>query len=198
MRLSQEEFYSATGSYSYLLGISGVRGKILIDPTEDCLDRYAARLGSVGRDWVLTLETGSVPASGRGSRAIARRWRTRRVGPCDRVQDHDLMGVGHADSFSLGGLMVEVLGRVGRLNEAVSYRIADRAFIGDRSAHQEPELLMLPAATQLYRAHSAPGQNRDTPLSARGVLAMDPPEWESTPPPSRNGSRTPAQVGLLT
>ncbi len=196
MKVSQEEFYSATGTYSYLLGMPGVRGKILIDPTEDCIDDYSASLGRVGRDRVFILETGSVSTSSRGSEAIARRWRTRRIVPCDWVQGPDLMGVGHGDSFCIGGMAVEVLGRVGRLNEAVSYRIADRAFVGDRCAHQEPELMMLPVATQLFRAHSAHGDNRDTLLSARGVLAIYPTEWKETAIPIGHAPSMTTEAGF--
>jgi hypothetical protein len=175
--LIQEEFYSESGSYSYLLGMEGARGKILIDPTEDCLAAYAERLGRVGRDRVFTLETGSVSASCHGSLAIARRWRTRRVVPCDLFQGSDLIAVGHGDAVRLAGMAVEVVGRVGRLNEAVSYRIGNRVFVGDRQAHQEPELLMLPPETQVYCSHADPGQNRDHVISAQGVLSFDSANW---------------------
>jgi hypothetical protein len=171
--LIQEEFYSESGSYSYLLGMKGARGKILIDPTEDCLEAYARSLGRVGRDRVFTLETGSVTNSYHGSLAISRRWRTRRVVPCDLYQGADLLAVGHGDTMRLAGILVEVVGRVGRLNEAVSYRIGDRVFVGDRLAHQEPELLMLSPETQVYRSYSDPGENRDRVITAQGVLAID-------------------------
>jgi len=171
--LIQEEFYSESGSYSYLLGMKGARGKILIDPTEDCLEAYARRLGRVGRDRVFTLETGSVANSCHGSLAVARRWRTRRVVPCDLYPGADLLAVGHGDTMRLAGMLVEVVGRVGRVNEAVSYRIADRVFVGDRLAHQEPELLMLSPETQVYRSYCDPGENRDRVITAQGVLAID-------------------------
>lgn len=186
--LIQEEFYSESGSYSYLLGMKGARGKILIDPSEDCLDAYAARLGRVGRDRVFTLETGSVTASCQGSLAIARRWRTRRVVPCDLFQGSDLIAVGHGDTVRLAGMTVEVVGRVGRLNEAVSYRIGNRVFVGDRQAHQEPELLMLPPETQVYRSHSDRGENRDNVMSAQGVLAIDVGNWSDAVRPSAQAS----------
>jgi hypothetical protein len=74
-------------------------------------------------------------------------------------------------------MAVEVVGRVGRPNEAVSYRIGNRVFVGDRQAHQEPELLMLPPETQVYRSHADPGQNRDSVISAQGVLSFDVGNW---------------------
>ncbi len=171
--LYQKEFYSSSGSYSYLVGCGEAEGAILIDPTPDLMDTYATHLRSVGREKVFTLETGSVRASREASSAIACSWEGRTVVPCDLAEDVDLIRVGHGDSIELGGISFDVLGRVGRPNDAVSYRFADRVFVGGRRAYEEPELLGLPPETIIYRSHSEPGENRQVLATSFEVLATE-------------------------
>ena len=169
--LYQQEFYSSSGSYSYLVSSEGTEGAILIDPTLDLMDTYATHLRRVGREKVFTLETGSVRASRAASSAIAGSWEGRTVVPCDLLEDAELVRVGHGDSIELGGMRFGVLGRLGRPNDAVSYLFSDRVFIGGRRAYEEPELLGLPPATIIYRSYSAPGENRQVLDTSLGVLS---------------------------
>lgn len=169
--LYQQEFYSSSGSYSYLVSSEGAEGAILIDPTLDLMDTYATHLRRVGREKVFTLETGSVRASRAASSAIAGSWEGRTVVPCDLLEDAELVRVGHGDSIELGGMRFGVLGRLGRPNDAVSYLFSDRVFIGGRRAYEEPELLGLPPATIIYRSYSAPGENRQVLATSLGVLS---------------------------
>ncbi len=181
MIFDQKEFYSQGGDYSYLLSTQGVRGVIVIDPTPDLLPAYAASLGKVGHDWVFTLETGAVEESREACVAMAARWRTRSFVPCDGATGPQAIPVGHGDIVNLGGLRVQILGRVGRLNDAVSYCLGDRVFVGDRRAHEEPEILALPPTTLVYRSRSSPGQNRENLATSRNFLAFDAEGWKRMP-----------------
>ena len=115
MNLSQTEFYSRSGAYSYLLRAPSLRGVILVDPTPECISEYAGSLGKWGHDRVFILETGSVRASQEASRTIAGRWRTVRLIPCDKESEDRVIPVGHGDLVNLGGLPIHVVGRVGRV-----------------------------------------------------------------------------------
>jgi len=171
----QKEFYGEKGSYSYLVTALGARGVLLIDPTPDCMDDYAIELEKIGRDRTFTVETGSVRSTRWAAREISRRWLTLSIVPCDLVEDPQLIRVGHGDSVNLGGIKLDVVGRIGRLNDAVSYHIDERVFIGDRRLHEEPELLALPPQTVAYRSICAQGENirllgraHDVLVSGRG------------------------------
>ena len=179
--LDQEEFYSSRGSYSYLVSSRETDGAILIDPTPDLMDIYATHLRRVGREKVFTLETGSVRASREASSAIAGSWEGRTVVPCDLLEDPDLIRVGHGDSIELAGIRLEVLGRLGRPNDAVSYLFSDRVFIGGRRAYEEPELLGLPPETTIYRSHAAPGENRQVLATSLGALSTGSSAFQAMP-----------------
>ena len=175
--LDQEEFYSSRGSYSYLVTSRETGGAILIDPTPDLLDTYAIHLRRVAREKVFTLETGSREASS----AIAGSWEGRTVVPCDLLEDPELIRVGHGDSIELAGKRLEVLGRLGRPNDAVSYLFSDRVFIGGRRAYEEPELLGLPPETTIYRSHAAPGENRQVLATSLGALSTGSSAFQARP-----------------
>ncbi len=192
--LYQKEFYSSSGSYSYLVASRDAEGAILIDPTPDLMDTYAAHLRRVGRAKVFTLETGSVRASRKASSLIACSWEGRTVVPCDLVEDAQLIRVGHGDSIQLGGMTFDVLGRLGRPNDAVSYRFADRIFIGGRRAWEEPEFLGLPPETIIYSSYSARGENRQVLATSLGFPSLEASAFESVMGRSDLSPLTPSSV----
>ena len=71
--MNQTEFYGVMGSYSYLVTRMAGEVAVLVDPTPDCMDAYAASLEKARCRRVITLETGSVP----GSRDAVRQARLR-------------------------------------------------------------------------------------------------------------------------
>ncbi|MDE0884765.1 MAG: hypothetical protein OSB70_04475 [Myxococcota bacterium] len=190
MILVQREFYSSDGAYSYLLRDPALRGVIVVDPAPEWIHAYATSFDERGHEPVFILETGSVRRSREASRAIGRRWRARGFMPCDRLGLTPSVPVGHGDSVDLGGLPVSVVGRVGRVNEAVSYCFEGRVFVGDRWAHEEPELLALPEETLVFRSHSARGDNRETLADVRNILAFESEDWKSLQAGLGSGART--------
>lgn len=175
--IDQKEFYGDKGSYSYLVTALGARAALLIDPTPDLMDEYVVELERLGRDRTYTLETGSVPAARWAAREISRSWSGTSIVPCDLVDDARLLRVGHGDVVNLGGVKIDVVGRIGRTNAAVSYRIADRVFIGDRRVHEEPELLALGPENRAYRSRCARGDNSELLGRSHDVLGPQGRDW---------------------
>jgi hypothetical protein len=181
MLLAQREFYSCDGAYSYLLRTPELRGVIVVDPAPEWIHAYAESFDGQGEGPIFVLETGSVRRSRDAARTIGRRWGARGLMPCDRSGLAPSIPVGHGDFVDLGGLPVSVVGRVGRVNDAVSYCLEGRVFVGDRRVHQEPELLALPEETLVFRSHSARGDNREKLAHARNVLAFESEDWKRPP-----------------
>ncbi len=175
--IDQKEFYGGKGSYSYVITALGARAALLIDPTPDLMDEYVVELERLGRDCTYTLETGSVPGARWAAREIGRCWAGRSIVPCDFVDDSLLLRVGHGDVVNLGGIKIDVIGRIGRTNAAISYRIADRVFIGDRRVHEEPELLALGPEKRAYRSRCARGENTQLLGRSHDVLDLHGRDW---------------------
>jgi hypothetical protein len=88
----------------------------------------------------------------------------------------------------------DVLGRLGRPNDAVSYRFADRIFIGGRRAWEEPEFVGLPPETIIYSSYSARGENRQVLATSLGFPSLEASACESVMGRSDFSPLTPSLV----
>ncbi len=150
--IEQRSFGDRMGTQSYLLMGENGGEALLVDPTLENLDLYQSVLQKSGCRLVATLETGAVPIARQSAIWLARHWGCANVTPCDLVMDPRTVRVGSGDVIELAGLEIVVIGTVGGVNDAVSYSVEGRVFVGARSEFEDPELLRLPLGTPFYRS----------------------------------------------
>ena len=158
-------FRGELDTLSYVVALDRGRDAIVIDPTEDCLEAYVALCRRLGYRLRYCLETGAVSASAKAAGRLAEQVGCRRIVPCDAFTAGPVVRVGHGDHLDLAGLVVEVIGRPGRVQREVSYRIDDRVFVGASEVRAHPQLRALPVDTLVYRAV----EHRGTHLGLLGL-----------------------------
>jgi hypothetical protein len=162
----QVHFRNELGYYSYVLASREGDEALIVDPVDDRLETYAEMLDRLGYRLRYTLETGSVPESGKAAHRLCEALGGSRVVPCDSHGVGSRIRVGHGDILRLAGLDVEAVGRIGMPNRSLSYRIGESVFVGSRDLRQEPELLALPADSLIYRSQEIRGTHF-------GMLALE-------------------------
>jgi len=148
----QVHFRSRSNDYTYLVASQKTRRAAVIDPHPDSLDACEQLIHSLEFDLRYTLQTGGVPESSEAALALRRRFGASCVVPVDCGAEGAVIRAGHGDVICLGELDVEALGRPGRPNPRIAYRLADRVFTGTACIRGESSILSLPPETLVYRS----------------------------------------------
>jgi glyoxylase-like metal-dependent hydrolase (beta-lactamase superfamily II) len=155
-------------------------GATVIDPTDDHLDSYAKLCDRLGYRLRYTLETGFVLPAAKASVRLEDRFGVRRIVPCDAYREGEVLRVGHRDSLRLADLDVEVIGRPGHVQLSVSYRMADRVFVGAGETRDDPSFCELSSDTLVYRSIPRRGTNLGLLGLERGASMRDRTAWRRT------------------
>lgn len=175
----QVHFRSEIGEYSYLLACVRSREAIIIDPQRDSLEAYEQVLSNRDLDLRYTLRTGEAAESVAAADALRRRWRSSRVVPADSVVAGAVIRVGHGDLLCVGDIEIECLGRPGRPNRSLSYRVGDRVFTGAACIRSEEAILDLPPETLIHRSCEVRGSHFGLLALEAGASLFEREEWRA-------------------
>ncbi len=156
--LFQTHFRDRCGRISYLVAHCQSRAAVLIDPAYDVLARYEALFDAMAFTPRFVLDTGSGITGADVARVLAERHECIWGVPQDADRVGAVTRIAHGDRIEGGGLVVQAVGRPGQVQSRISYRIADRLFVGNQCLRAEPSILDLPVDTMVYRSEEVGGR----------------------------------------